>query len=86
LSLIVTALVKAPDAEGEKDLPIIERQIHVKVNPGYSLYAFLRENRAWIYPSVLVPVVAALGRWFWQRRQRRKQPGDPGAGADAAPA
>jgi hypothetical protein len=83
LCLIVTALVKAPDAEGEKDLPIIERQIHVQVNPGYVFSSFVSDNRGWIYTAVLVPLVAAFGRWLWQRQQRRKQPGDPGAGEDA---
>ena len=82
LSLIVTARVKAPEAEGEKDLPIIERQIHVKVNPGSMVSAFFRNNRVWIFPAVLVPLAAALGRWLWEWQKRRKRPGDPGAGED----
>jgi hypothetical protein len=84
LSLIVTALVKSPDVEGEKDLPIIERQIHVKVNPGSVFGSFFRDNRGWIYPAVAVPLVAALGRWLWDRQKRRKRPGEPGTGEDAA--
>jgi hypothetical protein len=84
LSLIVTALVKAADAEGTKDLPIIEREIHVKVNPGSMVSTFFRNNRVWIYPVVVVPLAAALGRWLWGWQKRRKRPGDPGAGGGAA--
>jgi hypothetical protein len=84
LSLIVTALVKAVDAEGTRDLPIVERQIHVKVNPGSMVSTFFRDNRGWIFPAVLVPLAAALGRWLWVRQKRRKRPGEPGADEDAA--
>jgi hypothetical protein len=31
-------------------------------------------------------VVAALGRWLWQRQQRSQEPGDPEAGGDAGDA
>jgi hypothetical protein len=86
LSLIVTALVKAPDAEGTKDLPIIERQIQINVNPGSMFSSFIRTNRGWIYPAVLVPLVAALGRWLWGWQKRRKPPADPGTDGDAAQA
>jgi hypothetical protein len=86
LCLVVTALVKAPDAEGEKDLPIIERRIRVHVNPGFMLSSFFKDNRAWIFTAVLVPLLAALGRWMWQRQQRSQQPGDPDVGEDADPA
>jgi hypothetical protein len=77
LTLIVTAVVKATGAEGEKDLPIIERQIRIKVNPGYVLSSFFVDNQRWIYPVVLVPLLAALGRWLWARRR-------PGPGQDEA--
>lgn len=83
LCLIVTALVKASDAEGEKDLPIIERQIEVKVNPAYMISSFFVDNRGWIFTAVLLPLVAAFGRWLWQRQQRPKEPGEPDAGEDA---
>ncbi len=83
LCLIVTALVKAPDAEGEKDLPIIERQIEVKVNPAYMFSSFFVDNRGWIFTAVLLPLVAAFGRWLWQRQQELEEPGEPDAGEDA---
>lgn len=86
LCLVVTALVKASTAEGTKDLPIIERQIHVKVNPGYMLRSFFRDNRPWIFTAVLLPLVAAGGRWLWQRQQGRTQTEDPDAGGDASKA
>jgi hypothetical protein len=86
LSLIVTALVKASEAEGEKDLPIIEREIQVKVNPGYMVSSFFVANRGWIFTAVLLPVVAALGRWLWRRQQRNKEVGDPEAGGEAGEA
>jgi hypothetical protein len=86
LSLIVTALVKASEAEGEKDLPIIEREIQVKVNPGYMVSSFFVANRGWIFTAVLLPLLAALGRWFWQRQQGSKEPGDPEAGGEAGEA
>jgi len=85
LSLVVTALVKAPDAEGEKDLPIIERQVRIHVNPGFMVSSFFRDNRAWIFTAVLVPLLVAIGRWLWQRQQRRQQSADPDAGEDADP-
>ncbi len=84
LCLIVTALVKATGAEGQKDLPIIERQIRVKVKPGSVFGSFLRDNRGWIFPAVLVPLAAACGRWVWQWQKRRKPPGDPGTGGSSA--
>ncbi len=84
LCLVVTALVKASTAEGTKDLPIIERQIHVRVNPGYMLSSFFRDNRAWIFTAVLLPLVAAGGRWLWKRQQGRTGAEDPDAGSDAA--
>jgi hypothetical protein len=83
LSLIVTALVKAQGAEGTKDLPIIEREIHVDVTAGSMFGAFFRDNRGWVYPAVLVPLAAALVRWLWQRQQKRKQPAGPGTGGEA---
>jgi hypothetical protein len=86
LSLIVTALVKATEAEGEKDLPIIERQIHVNVNPGSMFSSFFRNNRGWIYPAVLLPLVAALGRWLWAWQKRRKLPADPGTDEESTQA
>jgi hypothetical protein len=86
LSLIVTALVKAPGAEGKKDLPIIERQIDVNVNPGFMVSSFFVNNRAWIFTAVLLPLGAALGRWLWKRQQTPEQPDDPDAGRDAGSA
>jgi hypothetical protein len=86
LCLVVTALVKAPNAEGKKDLPIIERQIRVHVNPGFVVSSFFKDNRAWIFTAVLVPLLAALGRWMWQRQKSNQQPGDPDLGGDAGPA
>jgi hypothetical protein len=82
LYLVVTALVKAPDAQGERDLPVIERQIEVQVNPGFLLGSFIRDNREWVFPAVLVPLLAALGRWLWTRRRRARPPAAPDEGTE----
>lgn len=86
LTIVVTARVKMADAQGEKDLPIIERKIHVKVNPWYSFSSFFRDNRGWIYPAVLVPTLAALGGWFWKRYTIPRNRGDQGSAGDAGSA
>jgi hypothetical protein len=83
LLLTVTARVKlAGYADEQRDLTVIERVIRVRVNAGHSLGAFLKDNQGWIFPSVLVPVAAALGSWLLKRRKKRKRPRAPGPGQD----
>ncbi len=80
------AVVKSRETKGEKDLPIIERLFHVRVNPGYLVGSFFADNRGWVYPALLVPLLAALSRWLWQRQQGLRPPEDPNAGPDAGDA
>jgi len=78
LDLIVTARVKLPGYSDErKDLEVIRRRIVVRVDPGYALASFVGSNSDWLFPSVLIPLVAAAGAWFWRRiRPRPASPAD----------
>lgn len=70
LTLIVTARVKIPGfADEARDLPIIERDILVKVSPLQSATNFIKENPEWIAPPVLAVLAAILG-WAWRQRSK----------------
>ncbi len=85
LSLVVTARVKLPGyGDEQKDLKIIERQIRVRVTAGQSMGAWLRTNKTWLYPAVVVPSVTAVGGWLWKRYRKSKKPGSPPSGGEAA--
>ena len=80
LFLVVTARVKLSGyADEQKDLSIIERQIHIKVNPAYSVRSFLKDNLDSILTAILVPSAVALGSWLWKRYKARKPSGAAGA-------
>ena len=71
LTLTVTARVKLPDfGEEARDLPIIEREITVKVTPVQAAVNFFNQNLPWIGPALLAAVGGALG-WAWRQRRRR---------------
>ncbi len=73
LILVVTARVKlAGFSDEQRDLDIIEREINVRVNPVYSIQSFISNNRDWLFPTVLVPLIMALGGWAWKNVARRK--------------
>lgn len=73
LTLIVTARVKLPGfGEEARDLPIIEREITVKVTPVQAALNFFNQNLAWIGPTMLAGLGTALG-WAWRQRRRRTE-------------
>ncbi|MFZ2422474.1 MAG: hypothetical protein WA029_15185 [Anaerolineae bacterium] len=76
LILVVTARVKlAGFSDEQRDLDIIERTINVRVNPVYSVQSFISNNRDWLFPTVLVPLIIALGGWVWKNYSKRKNSG-----------
>lgn len=76
LILVVTARVKlAGFSDEQRDLDIIERTINVRVNPVYSVQSFISNNRDWLFPTVLVPLIMALGGWVWKNYSKRKNSG-----------
>jgi hypothetical protein len=64
-------------ADEQKDLGVFERQVQVRVNGLYSLKAFLLGNQGILFATVLIPVLAAAGRWAWKRYQGRRSAPPP---------
>jgi hypothetical protein len=73
LTLLITArvLVAGYPAE-QRDLRIIERAIDVRVKPlGPAAADFLREHIELVLTVLVVPLLAAAGRWVWPRVRNR---------------
>lgn len=72
LAITVIARVKLQGfSDEQKDLDIIERDIHVRVNPAHSVRTFFADNMSWILPTILIPLALALGNRAWKRYKSR---------------
>jgi len=64
LTLVVSLGIKhlAPAVNGRIGVPVLQRQIRIRVNIGYGTRGFLARNWQWLVGTA-VAVVAALGAW-----------------------
>ncbi len=71
LHLRVTARVSVDGTEGQKDLPVVERDVNIRVNPGYLIGSFLKGYWEWVVTAILVPLVG-IG-WKVQADRKAKK-------------
>jgi hypothetical protein len=58
--LCVDAIIEIPESEGIKHLPVLEKEISVKINPKYQIIRFVTSNWRFIMTSIIALVVAIV--------------------------
>jgi hypothetical protein len=56
----ITIQVKAENEQARKTLPVLEKEIPVKINPMYSIGTFVGQHWQWLTASAIIPVVGLL--------------------------
>lgn len=56
----ITIQIKAENEQGRKTLPILEKEIPVKINPIYSTNTFVSQYWQWLIASAIIPIVGLL--------------------------
>jgi uncharacterized protein YegL len=56
----ITIQVEAENEQARKTLPVLEKEIPVKINPFYSANTFVSQNWQWLIASAIIPVVGLL--------------------------
>jgi hypothetical protein len=68
LLLQVTAIIEIPGlAMKTKSLPVLEKTIHINVNPFYEARVFAREYWQWLITTITIPLLG----WMYTRRKAR---------------
>ena len=71
LTLIVTIRMQIPDHGEEKwDLPALEEEVTVKVNPIYTIREFFGDNWQWVVTTV---ISSSIIGWFMKKRRGGKR-------------
>ena len=56
----ITIQVKAENEQARKTLPVLEKEIPVKINPIYSTNTFVSQHWQWLIASAIIPIVGLL--------------------------
>jgi hypothetical protein len=56
----ITIQVKSENEQARKTLPVLEKEIPVKINPIYSIGTFVGQHWQWLIASAIIPVVGLL--------------------------
>lgn len=65
LQLLVIIRIKLAATDEEPlDLPVLEREIKVRVAPWYSTHTFFTKNWRWIIAAILIPVLGILIKFY----------------------
>ena len=70
LQLVVSIRVTRDDESGEKDLPVIQRTITVKVNPAFSIKRFCKAHIEWIIGGILG---SGIFGWIWKKLHTKRK-------------
>lgn len=60
LLIAITILLKVENEEARRTLPVLEKKIIVKINPIYSIKAFVLQYWQWLIASAIIPIVGLL--------------------------
>jgi hypothetical protein len=60
LLVAITILLKVEDEEARRTLPVLEKEVIVKINPTYSIKAFVLQHWQWVIASAIIPIVVML--------------------------
>ncbi|MCK4461172.1 MAG: hypothetical protein KAW46_05175, partial [candidate division Zixibacteria bacterium] len=72
LQLLISVRLKLPEiGEETYSLPVLEREIKVKVSPYYVVATFIFSYWEWIVTAILVPIVGWVIKKLLDRRRRR---------------
>lgn len=76
LNLIVTVRIQLP-AVGEetRDYPVMDRQIHVEVDPLYSAQRFASSNWQWLASALAIPIIAWTIKTVLDRKKATRHTG-----------
>ena len=70
LVLSAKAVIKIPNnPDVYYDYPVLERQIHVKINPGYSIASFMKQYWQWLATTIIIPLII----WLYNRRRKGQE-------------
>lgn len=76
LNLVVTVRILLPEVgEETRDYPVMDRSIHVQVDPVYSTQRFLSNNWQWLASALFIPIVAWGVKSLLDRRKPSKSGG-----------
>lgn len=71
LEVHATALVRIEGEEITREVPVLQREVEVEVNPTLAIRTFFAENWEFVLGTLLLPVAGwVLQQWFERRRKR----------------
>lgn len=71
MHLVITVKVKVNGEDGERDLPVMDRNIAVAVNPVFTTKRFCKEHTEWIIGGIGSAILGLLAK-LWHARRKKK--------------
>jgi len=68
LYLGIDAIIELPNRTANRYIPVIEKEVKVRVDPVYASTQFLKAYWQWILGTLLIPLLVGL----WKARQNRR--------------